>query len=265
MTKIAELPDKMAETSGLVLYDSKYLITHNDGGNKAELFVLSLEGQHLKTIEIEDTKNVDWEDIAQDDKGHIYIGDFGNNLNKRESCQIYILPKNLSDKDKVEPKKISFTYNDQEDFPPKDENLNYDCEAFFWKEDSLYLFTKCRSKPFTGNTNIYVLPAEEGKQKARKIGTINLCGLGWQFCSVTAVDYYQKSNTIALLTYSRLYLISGFEKNEFWKGKIKSYNLGNLKQREAICFKSKNTWYLTDEYRKGLGGGNLYELTYKNQ
>lgn len=239
MTKIAELPEKMGETSGLILYDSKYLITHNDGGNKAELFVLNLEGQHIKTIEIEDTKNVDWEDLAQDDKGHIYIGDFGNNLNKRESCQIYILPKNLEDKEKVDPKKITFTYEDQEDYPPKEENLNYDCEAFFWKDDSLYLFTKCRTKPFTGNTNIYVLPAEEGKYTARKIGTINLCGLGWQFCSVTAVDYFPKSNTIALLTYSRLYLISGFEKNEFWKGKIKSYNLGNLNNARPSALNQK--------------------------
>lgn len=263
MKKIAELPEKMAETSGLVLYNQKYLITHNDGGNKAELFVLDLEGNHIKTIEIENTKNQDWEDIALDTDGHIYIGDFGNNLNKREACHIYILPKNLEDKEKVEPKKITFTYEDQEEFPPSAEDLNYDCEAFFWKDDSLYLFTKCRSKPFTGISNIYVLPAKEGKYKARKIGSFNLCNLGWQFCSVTAVDYFAKSNTIALLTYSRLYLISGFDKNQFWNGQLKSYNLGALKQREAICFKSKNSWYMTDEYRKGLGGGNLYELTLK--
>lgn len=263
MVRIAELNEKMYETSGLVFYQEKYLLTHNDGGNKPELFVLDLKGNLVKTISLSDTKNDDWEDLTQDDAGRVYIGDFGNNLNKREACQIYILPKDFLDKSEVEPKKISFTYEDQKLFPPEKENLNFDCEAFFWKDDSLYLFTKCRTEPFSGITNIYVIPDKAGKHIARKIGSIQLCSSDWRFCSVTSVAYSEKYNTIALLTYSRLYLIGGFKEKQFYNGTLKSYQLNLFRQREAICFKGKNSWYMTDEYRKGMGGGNLYEVKLK--
>ena len=263
MVRIAELPEKMYETSGLVFYQDKYLLTHNDGGNKPEIFVLDLKGNLVKTISLSDTKNNDWEDLTQDDEGRVYIGDFGNNLNKREACQIYILPKDFLEKSDIEPKKISFTYEDQNKFPPDKEDLNFDCEAFFWKDDSLYLFSKCRTEPFSGVTNVYVIPDKAGKHIARKIGSIQLCSSDWRFCSVTSAAYSEKYNMIALLTYSRLYLINATSGKQFWNGTLKSHQLNLVRQREAICFKGKNSWYMTDEYRKGLGGGNLYEVKLK--
>ncbi len=263
MVRLAELPEKMHETSGLVFYQDKYLLTHNDGGNKPEIFVLDLKGNLIKTISLSDTKNNDWEDLTQDDEGRIYVGDFGNNLNKREACQIYILPKDFLEKSNIEPKKISFTYEDQTKFPPDKQDLNFDCEAFFWKDDSLYLFSKCRTEPFSGITNVYVIPDKAGKHVARKIGSIQLCSSDWRFCSVTSAAYSEKYNMIALLTYSRLYLINAATGNQFWNGTLKSHQLNLVRQREAICFKGKNSWYITDEYRKGLGGGNLYEVKLK--
>jgi hypothetical protein len=263
MVKIADLPEHLHETSGLVLYDEKYLLTHNDGGNKSELFVLGLDGSLKETIDIEDVENEDWEDLTQDDEGHVFIGDFGNNLNRRENCKIYKLPKDLIGQDEVSAKKITFTYEDQNDFPPDEDELNFDCEAFFWKDDSLYLFTKCRTKPFTGITNVYVLPDEPGKHVARKIGSIQLCSTNWQFCSVTAADYHPRLKTLVLMTYSKIYLISDFPGHQFWKGKLVEYPITVLRQREAICFKSKNSWYVTDEFRRGFGGGNLYEVKLK--
>lgn len=265
LKKIADLPKSVYETSGLVYYKNEYLITHNDGGHKSEIFVLNLKGEVVKKINIKDTKNRDWEDLTQDDKGRIYIGDFGNNANKREKCQIYILPKNLLDKKDVTPKKITFTYEDQKKFPPKKSELNYDCEAFFWKENKLYLLTKCRTKPFTSESRVYEIPAITGKHKAKYIGSIFLCKSGWRFCSVTSAAYDAKSNQLAILTYSKLYVISNIKGNDFWNGKIKSYALPVVKQREAVCFKNKSTLFVTDEQKKGLGGGNLYELKLKSK
>lgn len=261
LKRIADLPDEMFETSGLVFYDQTYLLTHNDGGNDPEIFVLDLQGNPVKRISISGAKNKDWEDLTVDDEGHVYIGDFGNNYNKRESCRIYKLPKDLVSKDQVEAKKIDFTFEDQKQFPPDKSELNFDCEAFFWKDDSLYLFTKCRTEPFTGITNIYVLPDEPGEYTARKIASLQLCSSDWRFCSVTAADYSAEYNFIVLLTYSRLYVVTDFDGNDFSRVRLKSYQLSFVRQREAICFKSKNSWYMTDEYRFGLGGGNLYEVT----
>lgn len=261
--KVADLHKSMYETSGLALYKNEFLLTHNDGGNKSELFVLDLSGKLVKTINIKNTKNKDWEDLAQDDKGRIFIGDFGNNLNERESCQIYILDDGFMDKDEVEPDKITFTFEDQKKFPPKDADLNYDCEGFFWKNGHLYLFTKCRTKPFTGESRIYKLDAKKGKQEAKYMGSIYLCQRGWRFCSVTAVDYNQELNTLAILTYGKLYFLTNFEGTDFWNGDIHSFPLPGIKQREAVCFGKNKTLYITDEYKKGFGGGNLYKLKLK--
>ncbi len=265
MKKIANLPNKIYETSGLELFQNKYLISHNDGGNKSDIYVLNLKGELIKTIDIDEAKNVDWEDLTQDDKGRLYIGDFGNNLNRREKCNIYVIKPNFiqDENQRVNATKISFYYEDQKKFPPKKEKLNYDAEAFFWKDDSLYILTKCRTKPFTGVSNIYVIPAKKGKHKARLIGSFQFCKSNWQWCSVTSADYNPKTKTLAVLTYSKLYLISDFKGSQFWNGKMTAYNIPGIKQREAICYKGRNSWYLTDEYRKGIGGGNLYELSIK--
>jgi hypothetical protein len=261
--KICDLDEKLYETSGLVLIDNKYLITHNDGGNKSEIYVLDLNGKLLKTIEVDEAKNRDWEDLAKDDKGRLYIGDFGDNLNTRKERQIYILRAGfIKDKnEKVNADKITFTYPDQKKFPPAKEQLNYDAEAFIWAYGQLYIFTKCRTKPYTGISNVYTVPATEGNYVAKKIGSFQFCSSNWQWCSVTAADYNPITNELAILTYSKLYLFSNFKGHDFWKGKRKTYNITSVKQREAICYKGKNSWYLTDEYRRGIGGGNLYELS----
>ena len=265
MKKIATLPGKMHETSGLVLYKNKYLITHNDGGNKSEIYILNLKGEHIRTIDVDEAKNTDWEDLTTDDEGRLYIGDFGNNLNKREKCHIYILRKDFmqDDNDRVNAEEITFTYEDQKKYPPSKEDLNYDCEGFVCVKDKLYLFTKCRTKPFTGISYVYELDIHPGKQEAKRVGKIQLCKLGWKFCSVTAADYFPKSDLLVLLTYSRMYIVKGFQDNKFWTGTIRSYQLPIIKQREAICFDGEDSVYMTDEYRKGLGGGNLYHIEIK--
>ena len=265
VTKIADLPKGLYETSGLAIFNRKYLVTHNDGGNKTEVYILNFKGQLLKTIEVDEAKNIDWEDLAQDDKGRLYIGDFGNNYNKREKNYIYILRSDFIDDEnaRVNADKITFYYEDQKSYPPKKKDLNFDAEAFFWKDDSLYILTKCRTKPFTGVSNIYVIPAKEGKYKAKKIGSFQFCSSSWQWCSVTAADYNAKKNELTVLVYSKMYVFSDFTGNNFWQGKRKSYTLSGIKQREAICYKSNNSWFMTDEYRRGIGGGNLYEIKLK--
>ena len=262
--KISKLSKILAETSGLIYYKNKFLITHNDGGNKSKIYILNTKGAIVKTIKVNKSKNKDWEDLAQDDNGNIYIGDFGNNYNTRKKLHIYILKDGFIFNDEVEADKISFYYEDQKLFPPKKKNLNYDCEAFFYKDGFLYLLTKCRSKPFTGISKIYRIPAKKGKHKAKLIGRFQFCSTAWQFCSVTSADYDSYSKTLTILTYGKMYVITNIKNNEFWKADIKMYNIPRIKQREAITYVGKNKWFMTDEYRKGFGGGNLYQITIAN-
>ncbi|MDX1348730.1 MAG: hypothetical protein R3279_00710 [Putridiphycobacter sp.] len=262
--KIDDLPKWLYESSGLACFNNK-LITHNDGGNRPELYVLSKKGKHEHTIEVKDVKNYDWEDLAMDHKGNLYIGDFGNNLNNRQNLQIHIAKKGFINESKIDVETIFFSFEDQNDFPPKDKELYYDCEAFIVKDGKIFLFTKCRTKPFTGISKIYMLPAKPGNYEAKLIGQFQFCDNGWRTCSVTAADYHEPSNTIVVLAYGRLYTIKNWRFNAFWKGEIKSYKLPGIKQREAICFKDENEWYITDEYRHGIKGGNLYELKLKKK
>ncbi|MBD3636558.1 MAG: hypothetical protein HUJ25_04385 [Crocinitomicaceae bacterium] len=261
--KLADLESELSESSGLEYYMNKYLITHNDSGNKAIIYVINEHGKILKEIEIKDADNDDWEDLTCSADGTLYIGDIGNNENKREKCQIYVVKSDFfktKDGD-VKSDKITFEYEDQQEFPPAKAELHYDAEAIFWMKDSIYILTKCRSEPFSGRSFVYVLPDKPGKYKARKIGEIPFCSLSWMFCSVTSADYDPKSNTLVVLLYGKIIFISDFPGNRFWEGKFESHTIWNIKQREAITFIDANNLYMSDEYSKKVGGGNLYKVT----
>ncbi len=266
MKKLADLDEKLHETSGLAVVDD-YIITQNDSGNKSEIYAINKKGEIERTIELEDAPNKDWEDLALDNQGRLYIGDVGNNYNSREWLKIYVLPKGFVDEKKIVPQEIKFRYEDQKDFPPDEDQLYFDCEGFMCAGDKIYIFTKCRTKPFTGISRVYELSQNPGIQIAKRIGEINLCKTGWQFCSVTAADYHEASKTLVLLTYSRMYLVKDFlpSNPEKWKGNLKSYQLPVIRQREAICFKSANEWYMTDENHRALGGGNLYRVYFDTE
>ncbi len=51
---------------------------HNDSVNAATLFAVKRDGSLLQSFAVK-VPNIDWEDVALDDAGHIYLGDIGNN------------------------------------------------------------------------------------------------------------------------------------------------------------------------------------------
>ena len=88
-----KLSSVIEETSGLE-YIVNNLMTINDSGDKAKLYVFSTEGDLIKSTRFYDLKNKDWEDLAADED-HFYIADTGNNYATRENLKIYILGKDL--------------------------------------------------------------------------------------------------------------------------------------------------------------------------
>lgn len=260
---VADLPPVLNETSGLVCFQNKYLISHNDGGNSSSIYLLNMDGDLLKEIQISNIKNRDWEDLAKDEFGNLFIGDFGNNNNSRKHLYIYKIEHGFIDSTSVQAETIEFTYEDQTEFPPSKTNLNFDCEAFIIHGDSIILFTKCRTEPFTGVSNVYYVPNKKGKHIAKKIHSIQLCDSDWRFCSITSSDYNSSTNQLVLLTYSRLYIIDNFNFIDLSEISIKNYQLNFVKQREAISIFNQTTFYMTDEYKFGFGGGNLYKLILK--
>ena len=62
--------------------------THNDSGNPPALFAVTREGKLVREYAVA-VPNVDWEDIAIDDAGHLYLGEIGNNDGRLPLRAIY--------------------------------------------------------------------------------------------------------------------------------------------------------------------------------
>ncbi len=70
------------EASGMVTsrqYPGIYWV-HNDSGNAPELFAVRRDGRLVRSFRVA-APNLDWEDIATDDAGHLYLADTGTNKN----------------------------------------------------------------------------------------------------------------------------------------------------------------------------------------
>ncbi len=259
LSYITKLPKKLGENSGIVTIKDSTIWLIEDRGNKDELYKVNFKGNLLRELKVKNAKNHDWEDLAEDKEGNIYIGDFGNNSNKRKDLVIYKIPNPEFEKgDKIDAEKIKFSYPDQKDYPPVVAELNYDAEAFFYHKDFLYVITKNRTIPFSGEAFIYKIPAMPGEHSAELVGKFITCKQD-VICQVTAADISQDGSTIAILGYGKLFLFTDFKWDDFSKGKMKTINLGTTTQLESICFLNNETLLLSDEER-GNTGGNLYAL-----
>jgi len=257
------LPKKLKEVSGITYFPEKNLIyTLEDSGNKNAIYAINSEGKLTKTITITNAKNVDWEDITKDKSGNIYIGDFGNNDNERKDLCIYKVNKNQLNKDQASAEyKVSFSYPEQTEFPPKKKEMFYDVEGFFEHGNYFYLFTKNRSKGFDGTAFIYKIANKPGTQKATKIGEFKTCS-NYNHCVLTSATISPDGKKVVLLSHDKIVLFKNFKGDLFHKGTQTEISLGNFSQKEAIVFKDNNTLLIADEKTNKVGG-NVYEFKLK--
>ncbi len=237
ISKIGQLPFQINESSGLApVFERNTFWTHNDGGGKTELFEIDSIGNLLSTLAIPNTKNIDWEDLAHDDRGHIFIGDFGNNANSRNDLTIYKINQTHPEIQE----KITFNFADQKDFPPAKIDFNFDCEAMFWAKDSLFLFSKNRGEK---HTKLYSLPAKPGDYSIFPKANIYLNA------NITAADISPSGKQFALLSYGKVFLFEignngiDFSMPQFC---IKA----PLKQSEALTYITENELLITNEQRE---------------
>ena len=255
---ITDIPYTLREVSGIDLAESSDLIWMiNDSGNKPILFAVDLEGTIKKEIVIK-ANNRDWEDLTTDPYGNVYIGNFGNNSNDRKNLSVLkVLKEDLDTKSEITPEIIRFSYPNQKKFPPKRGKMHFDCESFFFFQDSLYLFTKSRTSKDLGKTNLYKLPSKPGRFQAEFMDSFSTCDdYG---CWVTAADITNDGNQVALLTEHSVFIFDNYTGNKFLKGNFKKLSFDHLSQKESVCFKNDSILYIADERYSGRGG-NLYEF-----
>lgn len=259
LKKLGDLPPILKESSALEVSPAGNLWTIVDS-NYPVLYCLDQNGAITRAIHL-NNKNHGWEDLTQDDDGNFYIGDFGNNDNKRDNLKIYKIPSPDTIKRKIVTADIiEFRYSDQHEFPPPFTRKNFDMDAMVWFDHSIYLFSKNRTKPFSGYTKMYRLPDQPGKQVAQLVDSVNL-GPGHMLNTwVTSADISPDKKTLALLTHDKIWLFSCFKGSNFFKGTKKTILLNHFSQKEGISFSDNETLFITDERTKDLLGGCLYTL-----
>lgn len=260
LRKICRLPGELIESSGIAIEGNNRIWSHEDSGNANELYCFDSTGILLRTLIIGNVENIDWEDLAVDSDDHWFIGDFGNNNNTRTDLAIYKIPnpENIAE-NTVNAGIIRFTLEDQTAFPPPSSNRNFDIEAMVWHNDSLYLFTKNRSNPFTGITKMYVLPDAPGNYIARLVDS-QFMGSTVETGRITSADINHHTGELVLLTNNRLISFTNYTGNRFFNGHKTDYIFNTTPgQNEGIAFVSGTKLYMTEE-GSGNTGGFLYEI-----
>jgi hypothetical protein len=195
--------------------------THNDSGDSARIFTIHLDGTLAGIYKIDGAGARDWESIAIDSKGFIYIADIGNNNRKRKDLAIYKV---------MEPEVISTTgsLKVEEKIPVSYPDRNYDCEGLCVSPDgTLYLITKspkpCVMFKYSNNTwkKVQQLPIRD---------------------RVTGADMNEKGD-LALSTYVGVQI---FRKTaETWNET--QFILANIQQCEAVCWLNDSLLFTSEQ------------------
>lgn len=241
---IPELPDKLHESSGLIYYDG-LLWTINDSGGENKIYGFDFSGNIQREITVKNTKNDDWEEIAQDEK-NIYIGDFGNNNGTRKNLRIFKIEKKDLDAnvDEVGAEVIKFAYINQKSFQFTLHDTPFDCEAMAELNNQLYLFSKNWDEQ---TTTVYKVPKNEGNFNIVPEGTFNVNGL------VTGADVSPDKKSLVLVGYRDfipfIWLFSNFTDDHFFSGEKSFILLDSITdaQTEGICFLNNNILLISCE------------------
>lgn len=246
---IAQFPAELDESSALAFHD-KVLWSLNDSGNDPVLFGLSESGQLLATVAVLNSRNMDWESLAQDES-YFYVADTGNNFNRRNEFNIYRLPIPNLEQDTVSADVITLRYADYA--PGNATSHNFDSEALAVRGSELWLFTKNRGD---GNSNLYRLPKLPGTYSIVKSQTLPVGSL------VTAADINPETGELVLLSYggagfgrgTRLWWAPTTDAGVDWDNSH-SQSLGPADQWEAVVWRDPKALFLTHENsRQGFAG-----------
>ena len=145
---------RIQESSGVVASRRHNVYwTHNDGGGpkKQVLYGIDREGNTRAFFPVIGVTLHDWEDLAIDSAGHLYIGDIGNNDSKRDALAVYEIeePNPQAGTGSVSPKR---------EWKLKFPEAPFDCESLFVWKDQGYVVSKVFDK---ARAQIFRFPLKE--------------------------------------------------------------------------------------------------------
>ena len=246
----------ITQASGLALDpNGSSFWTHNDQGNPTTSIYkfLPTTGNQAVTLQKEvnilSVTNLDWEDLAKDDNGNIYVCQIGKNCNENsdpEECpnrfvfKIHKIPLatlNHPDSNSVTPHTYYYKYPlsgyDANNCQP-DDTVFVNSEAAIWYQGALYVFTKNIWSKSTNNCGgwqegyvyLFKVNLTEGSTMQNPIvatykGKVNLKINPNEPTSkyqVTAAAISPDSSSLALTTYGRVWLFRHFTADSFFNG-----------------------------------------------
>jgi len=254
-----QLPSYLNEASGIELSPDGTIWTHNDSGNEAKIYQIDDQCNVIRTVNLLGVSNNDWEDLALSDSLILYVGDFGNNLNTRTNLAVYFFPTNdlPLGESSVTPSVIHFNHSEQNAFPPNAEAMHFDTEAMILRGDSLFLFSKDRSSPFTGKTYEYAIPATAGTYTISRIDSFVVSTQSGS--AVTSADFLNDINRLYLLTTSEILEFNTNQGNHLLENLYARHSFEFLSQKEGISLLDSCNIFVCDELNTILGnGGNIF-------
>lgn len=192
------LSSELLESSGLVAstHYPGILWTHNDDGLPL-VFAVNLHGRVIHHFQLPGVKNVDWEDIALDQAGTLYILDNTSRLNPSHSTKIYA----FSEPDPFQENEIGAIREYEVLFP----DGGHDIETLIVRDDVAYLVTK----PWDASLPIiYKAPLLTRETRAQRLGQLP------SVLMITGGDISPDGSRIVLSSYRALLIFAGADSPE---------------------------------------------------
>jgi len=170
--------------------------THNDGGNPAAIYAVREDGMLLAEHPVA-AANDDWEDVAADERGNLYVGNVGNNKAKRPWLEVHRLAEPAVGDGPAGGRGPSLK-------PDKTWRLKYpgkpfNCESLFVHGSYGYVI----SKLFTGESASLFRFSLDGPTEAilEKVADLAIRA------PVTGADLSRDGRSLAVLSTGGLYLV----------------------------------------------------------
>jgi hypothetical protein len=241
----------LSESSGLVASRRQpgLFWTHNDSGNAAQIFAIDGQGHLRGRFAVEGARNVDWEAITIDADGHLWIGDIGDNLNRRDDQRLLRVDEPTVplqgppvEGTAVLSGSLAVRFADRPD-PPTKRLRNWDAEGLFWADGSPWILTKHRDDT---ETTLYRVPrdaalAADGRVVALSpVDSFDVGGADKPYGGmVSSAESTPDGRRLAVLTYHALFVFEGDPARGNWLRSAPrrfDFDQAALQQCEAVAW-----------------------------
>jgi hypothetical protein len=214
------------EASGIVAsrqYPGIFWV-HNDSGNPPVLYAVRRDGTLVHEFKVS-VPNVDWEDIAVDGEGHLYVGDIGNNNNRLALRIIY----RIDEPDPSVPPESPLPVLRATYYRFASKEARFDAESLFLLDGRAVVITK---RLDGGEAELMAIPLDLSTTLLRPALPERIGKLPGLTDPATGADLSADGELLAVITYSHVFVYQ--KSGETWRplAKVKHEVTG----AEGVCW-----------------------------